>query len=143
LPQDLALLQWLLESLALITPMMAGTGGVLAGMALIGAGIYQWLPIKQSCLAQCRAPLSFVQRHGGFQASARGSLRLGVLHGAYCIGCCWTLMVLLFAFGVMNFYWIAALMVFVLLEKVVPHPGTVSRVAGLAAIAAGIVYIAV
>jgi len=137
------LLQWLLESLALITPMMAGTGRVLAGMALIGAGIYQWLPIKQSCLAQCRAPLSFVQRHGGFQASVRGSLRLGVLHGAYCIGCCWTLMVLLFAFGVMNFYWIAALMVFVLLEKVVPHPGTVSRVAGLAAIAAGIVYIAV
>jgi predicted metal-binding membrane protein len=63
------LLQWLLESLALITPMMAGTGRVLAGGALIVAGIYQWLPIKQSCLSQCRAPPSFVQRHGGFQAS--------------------------------------------------------------------------
>jgi predicted metal-binding membrane protein len=133
------LLQWLLESLALITPMMAGTDRVLAGVALIGAGVYQWLPIKQSCLSQCRAPLSFVQRHGGFQASVGGSVRLGVLHGAYCIGCCWTLMVLLFAFGVMNFYWIAGLMIFVLLEKVMPNPLAVSRVAGLAAIAAGII----
>ena len=133
------LLQWLLESLALITPMMAGTGRVLAGVALIVAGIYQWLPIKQSCLSQCRAPLSFVQRHGGFQASVRGSVRLGVLHGGYCVGCCWMLMVLLFAFGVMNFYWIAGLMIFVLLEKVMPNPLAVSRVAGLAAIAAGII----
>lgn len=136
------LLQWLLESRALITPMMAGTGRVLAGMTLIAAGVYQWLPIKQSCLSQCRSPLSFVQRHGGFQASARGSLRLGVLHGAYCVGCCWTLMILLFAFGVMNFYWIAGLMIFVLLEKVVPHPQAVSRVAGLVAICAGVACMA-
>jgi predicted metal-binding membrane protein len=132
------LLQWLLESRALIAPMMAGTSRPLAGAVLIAAGIYQWLPLKQSCLSQCRAPLSFVQRHGGFQPSARGSMRLGALHGWYCIGCCWMLMALLFAFGVMNFYWIAGLMVFVLIEKVIPHPGIVSRVAGLAAIAAGI-----
>jgi predicted metal-binding membrane protein len=58
------LLQWLLESRALITPMMAGTSRPLAGLVLIAAGIYQWLPLKQSCLSQCRAPLSFVQRHG-------------------------------------------------------------------------------
>ncbi len=136
------LLQWLLEAYALITPMMAGMGRILAGVALIGAGIYQWLPIKQSCLAQCRSPLSFVQRHGGFQASARGSFRLGWLHGAYCIGCCWTLMLLLFAFGVMNFYWIAGLMIFVLLEKIVPRPEFVSRAAGVAAIVAGIASLA-
>jgi predicted metal-binding membrane protein len=132
------LLQWLLESRALITPMMAGTSQQLAGTALIAAGVYQWLPIKQACLSQCRAPLSFVQRHGGFQSSARGSLRLGVLHGAYCIGCCWVVMALLFAFGVMNFYWIAGLMLFVLVEKVMPYAGILSRVAGLAAIAAGL-----
>jgi predicted metal-binding membrane protein len=132
------LLQWLLESRALITPMMAGTNRPLAGAVLVAAGVYQWLPIKQSCLSQCRAPLSFVQRHGGFQASARGSLRLGVLHGGYCIGCCWVVMALLFAFGVMNFYWIAGLMLFVLIEKVMPYAGIVSRVAGLVAIAAGI-----
>ena len=94
--------------------MMAGTGRALGGALLIAAGIYQWLPIKDSCLTQCRAPLSFVQRHGGFQPSARGSVRLGVLHGLYCIGCCWVLMALLFAFGVMNLLWIAGLMVFVL-----------------------------
>ena len=114
------LLQWLLESRALITPMMAGTNRPLAGAVLIAAGVYQWLPIKQSCLSQCRAPLSFVQRHGGFQASARGSLRLGALHGWYCIGCCWVVMALLFAFGVMNFYWIAGLMLFVLSRRSVP-----------------------
>ena len=110
--------------------MMAGTSRPLAGAVLIAAGIYQWLPIKQSCLSQCRAPLSFVQRHGGFQASARGSVRLGALHGCYCIGCCWALMALLFAFGVMNFYWIAGLMIFVLRREDRAVSRGVSRVAG-------------
>jgi predicted metal-binding membrane protein len=132
------LLQWWLESLALITPMMAGMSGRLSGTVLVVAGIYQWLPLKQACLSQCRAPMSFVQRHGGFQSSAGGSVRLGALHGGYCIGCCWVLMALLFAFGVMNFFWIAGLMIFVLVEKVVPRAGLVSRVAGIVAIAAGI-----
>jgi predicted metal-binding membrane protein len=135
-------LQWWLESLALITPMMAGMSGPLAGTVLIVAGVYQWLPVKQACLSQCRAPMSFVQRHGGFQASARGSVHLGALHGGYCIGCCWVLMALLFAFGVMNFLWIAGLMIFVLVEKVVPKAAIVSRVAGLVAIAAGIAMLA-
>jgi predicted metal-binding membrane protein len=131
------LTQWWLESLALITPMMAGTGSVVGGGVLILAGIYQWLPVKQACLVECSAPLAFVQRHGGFAASARGSVRLGVLHGLYCIGCCWALMALLFVFGVMNLVWIAGLMVYVLLEKLLPNPRIVSRVAGVAAIAAG------
>ena len=135
------LLQWLLEWRAVVTPMMAGTSRVLAGALLIVVGIYQWLPIKQSCLTECRAPLSFVQRHGGFQPSARGSVRLGALHGAYCIGCCWVLMTLLFAFGVMNFYWIAGLMIFVLIEKLMPRARLVSRAAGLVAVAAGVAYI--
>jgi predicted metal-binding membrane protein len=68
-------------------------------------------------------------------------LRLGFLHGAYCIGCCWMLMFLLFAFGVMNLLWIAGLMVYVLLEKVLPYPRVVTRVAGVAAIAGGIALI--
>ena len=135
------LLQWLLESRALITPMMAGTSRPLAGAVLIAAGIYQWLPLKHACLSHCRAPLSFIQRQGGFQASARGSLRLGALHGWYCIGCCWAVMILLFAFGVMNFYWIAGLMIFVLIEKVIPHAGIFSRVAGLVAMASGMALI--
>jgi len=132
------LAQWWLESLAMIAPMMAGTGHVAGGVILILAGIYQWLPVKQACLVECSAPLAFVQRHGGFAASARGSLRLGVLHGLYCIGCCWALMALLFAFGVMNLAWIAGLMIYVLLEKLLPNPRMVSHIAGVAAIAAGL-----
>jgi predicted metal-binding membrane protein len=136
------LLQWLLEWRALVTPMMAGTGRTLGGVVLMAAGIYQWLPSKQACLSACRAPLSFVQRHGGFQPTASGSLRLGVLHGFYCIGCCWVLMLLLLAFGVMNLVWIAALMIFVLLEKILPWPRVVVRTAGVAAIVGGALLIA-
>jgi predicted metal-binding membrane protein len=130
-------LQWLLESRAWIAPMMAGTGRVPGALMLIAAGIYQWLPAKQACLSSCRSPLSFVQRHGGFQPTGRGSLRLGVLHGLDCIGCCWALMLLLFAFGVMNLTWIAGLMLFVLLEKLLPWPRSVPRIAGVVAIAGG------
>jgi predicted metal-binding membrane protein len=132
------LLQWWLESLELLPPMMAGTGHVAGGLLLIIAGVYQWLPIKQACLSQCQSPMVFVQRHGGFAPDARGSVRLGWRHGLYCIGCCWTLMALLFAFGVMNLAWIAGLMVYVLLEKLLPNPRVVSRVAGAAAVVAGL-----
>ena len=133
-----ALAQWGLEALALLTPMMASASHRFGGAVLLAAGIYQWLPMKDLCLAGCRAPLSFMQRYGGFQASARGSLRLGLLHGSYCVGCCWVLMLLLFVVGVMNPLWIAALMVFALLEKVMPGGRVLSRSAGCAAIGAGI-----
>lgn len=136
------LLQWLLEWAAVVTPMMAGTSRRLGGVLLIAAGIYQWLPVKQACLASCRAPLAFVQRHGGFRPGAGAALRLGALHGFYCIGCCWVLMALLFAFGVMNLWWIAALMLLVLVEKLAPAANAVSRVLGAIAVAAGILLAA-
>ena len=137
-----ALAQWSFETLALITPMMASASRPFGGAVLIAAGVYQWMPLKYACLSQCRAPLSFVQNHGGFQASVHGSLRLGFVHGMYCIGCCWALMALLFVGGVMNLLWIAALMIFVLLEKAIPGVRYFSRVAGLAAVVAGIWMIA-
>ena len=137
-----ALAQWGFESLALITPMMASASRRFGGAVLIAAGAYQWMPIKDACLSQCRAPLSFVQNHGGFQASVLGSLRLGFLHGMYCIGCCWALMALLFVGGVMNLLWIAALMIFVLLEKVLPGARYFSRVAALGAVGVGVWMIA-
>ena len=137
------LLQWLLEWQALVTPMMAGTGATVGGALLIAAGSYQWLPIKQACLIECRAPLSFVQRHGGFQPSARGSVTLGARHGLYCIGCCWAVMALLFAFGVMNLVWIGGLMAFVLLEKLLPFQLAFSRIAGTAAIISGVLMLVV
>jgi predicted metal-binding membrane protein len=129
--------QYGLERLALLTPMMASANKFFGAAVLVVAGIYQLTPLKDSCLAQCRAPLSFVQRHGGFRPGILGSLRLGALHGVYCIGCCGALMALLFVVGVMNLLWIAGLMIFVLAEKIVPGGRYFGRLAGVAAILAG------
>src|SRR5262249_221701 len=101
------------------------------------AGAYQWMPMKSVCLVRCREPLSFFQRHGGFQSGARGAWRLGLLHGIYCIGCCWALMSVLFVVCVMNLLWIAPLMILVLMEKVIPGGRYLSRVIGCALIAGG------
>lgn len=119
-----------LSAAALLTPMMMSANDILAGIVLIGAGAYQWSNLKNACLAQCRAPLSFIQRNGGFKREAIGSIKLGLLHGAYCVGCCWALMLLLFVGGVMNLLWIAGLAILVLLEKVLPFGRAVSRVTG-------------
>ena len=89
--------------------MMVGTSRYFAGALLLVAGIYQLTPMENACLVQCRAPLRFIQNHGGFRPGIGGSLRLGMLHGVYCIGCCWALMALLFVGGVMNVLWIAAI----------------------------------
>ena len=129
--------QWALEWAALLTPMMKSASRIFGGWVLIAAGAYQWTPFKNNCLAHCRAPLAFIQAHGGFKPGKVASLELGMLHGAYCVGCCWALMALLFVGGVINFLWIAALMVLVLLEKITPWGLIVARVAGLTAIAGG------
>jgi len=136
------LMQWALERWAWLTPTMASASGVLSGIVLIAAGLYQWTPIKDACLRQCQMPLQFIQRHGGFRADAIGSLWLGVRHGAFCIGCCWMLMALLFVGGVMNVLWIAAITLFVLLEKLVPAGRLISRVSGTGYLAAGVWLIA-
>lgn len=132
-----ALAQWGLESLALLTPMMTATSRAFAGLVLVAVGFYQWLPVKHLCLASCRAPLAFMQRHGGLRLDAAGSARLGFLHGGYCVGCCWALMAVLFVTGVMSLAWIAALMIVVLLEKVIPHGRAFARLTGVAAAAGG------
>jgi predicted metal-binding membrane protein len=93
--------------------------------------------LKSACLWQCQAPLQFIQRHGGFRPDAKGSLRLGIRHGAYCVGCCWALMALLFVGGVMNLLWIATLAIFVLLEKIIPAGRILARVVGGVLVAAG------
>lgn len=125
-------LQWALERAAWLTPMMASASNIVGGLLLILAGIYQWTPLKEVCLSQCQAPLGFVFSRGGFQRTATSSLSLGFRHGTYCLGCCWAMMVLLFALGVMNLFWIAALAILVLLEKVVPSGRGVARAAGVA-----------
>jgi predicted metal-binding membrane protein len=110
---------------------------LLGAVVLIAAGIYQWTPIKNACLAQCQTPFRFLMSQGGFRSNIPGCLRLGLLHGSYCVGCCWVLMALLFVVGVMNVLWIAVLALLVLLEKLTPWGWWVARTVGAVCIAAG------
>jgi predicted metal-binding membrane protein len=129
--------QWALDREALLDPRMAGASPALAAIVLLAAGAYQWTPLKDACLAQCRTPIGFLVRHGGFRGDVAGCVRLGLRHGAYCVGCCWSLMALLFVVGVMNVLWIALLALLVLLEKVTPWGRWIARAAGLACVVAG------
>jgi predicted metal-binding membrane protein len=132
------LAQWALDRAALLTPMMESASHILGGVLLLAAGVYQWTPLKDSCLASCRAPLAFIMDNGGFRGEPAGAVALGFRHGFYCIGCCWALMVLLFVGGVMNLLWIAALAILVLAEKILPFGRIVARIAGLGFAAAGL-----
>ena len=132
------LVQWVLQREALLDPRMASASKALGAVVLIAAGLYQWTPLKEVCLAHCQTPLGFLMRHGGFRGDVRGCLKLGLSHGAYCVGCCWVLMALLFVVGVMNLLWIALLALLVLLEKLTPWGRPIARAAGVAFIAAGI-----
>lgn len=134
--------QWLLERAALMSAEMRIADARLAGALLVAAGLYQLTPVKEACLGRCRSPFQFIQAHGGFRPQGRASLLLGLRHGAYCIGCCWALMLLLFLGGVMNLLWVAALAAFVLSEKLVPRGRLLSRVAGAALIGAGAAAVA-
>ena len=116
---------------------MASASNVFGAIVLIAAGIYQWTPLKDVCLTQCQSPFQFLIRYGGFRGDVPGCLLLGLRHGAYCVGCCWFLMALLFVGGVMNVLWIALLALLVLLEKLTPYGRWVGRVAGIACVAAG------
>ncbi len=127
--------QWGLERAALLSPMMVSKSVGLGAGLLISAGIYQWLPIKDQCLRQCRSPVEFIARY--WRSGVGGAFRMGLAHGAYCLGCCWVLMGLLFVGGVMNLLWIATITLFVLLEKVLPLGQAGGRVTGLLMIAAG------
>ena len=129
--------QWALERAALLTPMMESASNRLGAAVLILAGVYQWTPLKETCLSDCRSPLLFIQQHGGFRRELYAALSLGFRHGIYCVGCCWSLMALLFVGGVMNLFWIAALSILVLLEKIAPFGRLVSRIAGLCFIVFG------
>lgn len=129
--------QFVLERAALVSTDRLAGGRVLTGLLFLAFAFYQFTPLKRSCLTQCRAPLAFVQRHGGFRAAPGGALGLGLRHGLYCIGCCWAVMALLFVFGVMNLLWVAVLALFVLAEKLLPGGLWIGRLAGMAALVAG------
>ncbi|MER9136530.1 DUF2182 domain-containing protein [Mesorhizobium sp. M0830] len=129
--------QWLLARFALLDPSMATDSAILGGFVLIAAGLYQWTAMKGVCLRQCQAPIAFLASHCGFRSAPLGALQLGVDHGAYCLGCCWALMALLFVGGVMNVLWIAGIAILVLLEKTVPTGQLIPRVSGASMAAIG------
>ncbi|HEY5623131.1 MAG TPA: DUF2182 domain-containing protein, partial [Gammaproteobacteria bacterium] len=100
-------LQWTFENAGILSPMLGATNTIFGGALLLAAGIYQLTPIKHACLRHCRSPLDFLSSR--WRPGALGALRMGMTHGAICVGCCWFLMGLMFFGGVMNLYWIAGL----------------------------------
>lgn len=123
-------LQWGLTKLGVLAELtMASSSAYLSAAVLLLAGLYQFSSFKDRCLTHCRAPAGFIAQH--WRPGATGALRLGALHGAYCVGCCSLLMALLFIGGVMNIVWIAALALFVLVEKLLPGGRWIGKISGL------------
>jgi len=132
-------LQLGLERLDLLGPMMTATNYWLGGTILLAAGLWQLTPLKGVCLRHCRSPLSFLAQQ--WRPGRLGAFRMGLEHGAYCLGCCWFLMGLLFFGGIMNLFWIAGLALFVLLEKTVPMGHWFGRIAGVCFAAWGVLLL--
>jgi predicted metal-binding membrane protein len=120
--------QWALQQGALLSPMLALTSPLAGGVLFILAGIYQLTPLKNACLRQCRSPFAFVLNH--WRDGRYGALRMGASHGVYCLGCCWVLMALLFAVGVMNLIGVAAIATLVFVEKLLRGGVWVGRIGG-------------
>jgi predicted metal-binding membrane protein len=118
---------------------MKSEAPLLSALIFIAAGLYQFSPMKQACLSKCRSPAQFLVEH--WSEGRLGSLVLGVKHGAYCVGCCWAVMALLFVFGVMNLLWVAVLAALVLLEKLFPSGPRISAWSGVAMVLMGLLFL--
>ena len=135
-----AIMQWRLHDAALLSPAMSASSPRMAGSALMIAGAYQWTPFKEACLSHCRNPLGFLITN--WRDGTIGAVRMGIGHGAYCLGCCGALMCVLFVVGIMNLAWVAALSLFILAEKIGPAFVVVSRGAGALMIVSGAMVLA-
>jgi predicted metal-binding membrane protein len=129
-------LQWWLHERAVVTDQMISSSRLLDASLLLVAGAWQLMPAKATCLSKCRTPFGFLVME--WREGARGAVLMGLRHGLYCTGCCWALMLLLFAAGVMNLGWIALLSLLVLVEKLLPYGMVVARISGLALCAGGL-----
>jgi predicted metal-binding membrane protein len=134
------LAQWALGRSGLLSDALRATRPELSGVLLIAAGLWQFTPLKQSCLAHCRSPVTFLTEHR--RSGNAGAMRMGLEHGLDCLGCCWFLMALLFVGGVMNLIWIAGLAIYVLAEKILPAARPLSRWAGAGLIVWGLMLLA-
>lgn len=131
------LAQWVLHQAAMLSSAaMALSSAPVSGGVLIAAGIYQLTSWKSRCLTHCRTPLGFLVTN--WRDGTSGALIMGWRHGVYCLGCCWALMCVLFAVGVMNLVWIAVLAVLVLIEKIGPAGTVVARFAGIVLVLVGV-----
>lgn len=128
--------QWGLYEASYLSPMMSTTDKYVGGSILILAGVFQWTPFKRACLNRCRAPIGFFMTE--WRDGALGAFAMGIKHGAYCLGCCWALMAILFVTGVMNLLWVAVLAIFVLVEKVVPYGERIGFTSGFVLVAVGV-----
>jgi len=129
-----------LNQAMLLSSAMAVGSPYVAGALFIGAGVYQLTPFKNACLEHCRTPMDFLMSH--WREGPGGAFQMGLRHGLYCLGCCWALMALLFAVGVMNLIWVAVLTVFILAERVGRRGAVVARVGGMVMIGLGVLLIA-
>jgi predicted metal-binding membrane protein len=123
------LLQWGLDKAGLLSETMALAKAVLASTVVISAGVYQWTPLKDTCLRHCRSPTGFLVRH--WRRGTLGAVRIGIRHGLFCLGCCWMLMALSFVGGLMNLSSVCAIALLVLLEKAMPAGDWLSRLTGV------------
>ncbi len=124
-----AVAQWTLHSVSFLSPRMSSSSSVLGIVLLSGAGVFQFTPWKRSCLQHCRSPLAFLLTE--WREGIAGAFRMGFKHGAYCTGCCWLLMAILFVAGVMNIWWVALISIFVLFEKLAPCGNLLRKAAGI------------
>ena len=129
-------LQWALGTSSILNPMMEVASPEAGAILLATAGIYQLTPLKQACLTTCQSPMAFMTRR--WRRGPWGAFRMGAEHGIYCVGCCWALMLLLFAGGVMNLTVIVALTLFVAFEKLAPLGAWGARASGVLLVAAAV-----
>ena len=132
--------QWTLQSMGWLSPMIVSMSAWLSAALLVIAGVFQFTPLKHTCLRRCRSPLGFLM--SDWRDGLWGAWRMGMRHGIACLGCCWALMALLFVGGVMNLLWIAALTVLVAIEKIAPKGEAIANALGAVMIGAGVLRLA-
>lgn len=134
--------QGALAAFGLISPMFMTLGTPLLGAAvLIGAGLYQFTPLKAACLDHCRGPIDTLTRHR--RTGQAAAFRMGLMHGGFCLGCCWALMALLFVGGIMNIWWILGITLYVAMEKLAPGGNRLARPSGIVLIVGGLAMVLV
>lgn len=128
-----------IQSLTDLFPALRANSSAIGGVTLVVAGLYQLTPLKDLCLSKCRSPLGFLLNN--WQDGRWGAFNMGLLHGAYCLGCCWSLMAVLFVVGTMNLVWMAVLSLIIFLEKILTHGIAISKIAGVSLTGLGMVLI--